>query len=258
LLKTVDLLLILAVVLIICNMPIYEVFAASTDKEVAIEDEYAIRFMEAIKDRDTDSLLELWVGEDSEQLQESFYELYDYWDGKEITSYKKIGEEYRPGNEKKKRPSGMEYEYEIISGSEIVRLKFSITDEYNGGRYIDSYQFSNKVQSSEIIETTKKLKPEKVIMMILMVIEVIFSLAMFILCVKEKPKFWILWGIAILLIYGGIAIELKQKITVGIFCYLLYFPKIFFTSNGFILRLSFPLGAFAYFFVRKNVLKFRV
>ena len=65
-LKTVDLLLILAVVLIICNMPIYEVFAASTDKEVAIEDEYAIRFMEAIKDRDTDSLLELWVGEDSE------------------------------------------------------------------------------------------------------------------------------------------------------------------------------------------------
>lgn len=90
-------------------------------------------------------------------------------------------------------------------------------------------------------------------MKILMVAEIVFSLVMFILCIKEKPRLWILWEVAILLAYGGVKIGLAQKFTIGIFAYLLYFPKIFFSSTGVILELSLPLGAIAYCCARKKL-----
>lgn len=244
---------------IIYSMFGHEVLAASTVEnkqgEMAIEDEYLIRFIEAIKDRDTDSMRELWVGKGDGLSQESFDKLFDYWDGKEITSYKKIGEKKRSADEKQKQPSGMEYEYDITSGSETIRLKFSITDEYKDGRYIDSYQFLNNVQSTEVIDLHKKLKLAQWGMKILMVAEIAFSLTMFILCIKERPRLWVLWEAAILLIYGGIAIGFAQKFTIGIFAYLLYFPKIFFSSTGIMLELSLPLGAITYYCTRKKLNK---
>lgn len=95
----------------ICNILAYKVLAAATDEsmpnEMTIEDEYFIRFMEAIKDRDTDSMHELLMGKEKALSQEAINEIYDYWNGREMTSYKKIGEEKRPENEKKQQSSGM-------------------------------------------------------------------------------------------------------------------------------------------------------
>lgn len=260
-LKALRIFIIVAAISIIHNLNVCEVLAASTaeteSKETEIEDAYVIKFMEAIKDRDTDSMLELWVGEESESTLKTFENLYRYWNGKEITSYKKTGEKKRPSNEEKKQPSGKEYEYEITSGSETVKLRFSITDEYKGGRYIDSFQFLNESQSAETIALYKKFELIKVCMKILIAAEILFSIAMFILCIKKKPKLWILWAAAILLVYGGITIGFEQKSTVtfGIFGYLLFFPQILLSSNGFILHLSLPLGAIAYCFVRKRLKK---
>ena len=103
------------------------------ENQESIEEQYLNKFMEAIKNRDTNLLCEVWKGENEESTVDFFTDVYDFWAGREITSYKKMGEKVREENKEEKLPAGTLYGYEIISGDEQFDLSFVITNESDGG-----------------------------------------------------------------------------------------------------------------------------
>ena len=236
-----------------------QIFTSKSEAET-IDEKYFLKFMEAVKNGDTDLLYEVWIEEKKQSTIDSFAPVYAYWNGKEITSYRKTGEERRPKNDEKGQPTGTVYDYEIVSGDEVFYLRFAITDEYKGGRYIDSYNFSNVKQSAEKNGIHNQIKPIHWINIPLAIIAIGFSLYVLGLCVKEKPKWWWGWMFFIVVIYGGISITFTEKIKIGFLIYTFYMPRISIFSNGgnimgIEICMSVPLGAVVYWFKRRKVLK---
>jgi len=254
----------LIVAVIAGNVSCHEVKAeqtfASKPEAETIDEKYFLKLMEAVKNSDTDSLCEIWVGEKSQSTIDLFAPVYDYWNGKEVTSYRKVSEERRPKNDEKGQPAGTVYDYEIISGEEVFYLRFAIADEYNGGRYIDSFDFLVNKQSAEKNGIRNQIKLIRWINLFMAIIAVGFSLYVLVLCLKEKPKWWGWWMFLIVVIYGGISITITEKIKIGFLIYTFYMPRILIYSNGDQIRgieicMSVPLGAVAYWFKRRKVSK---
>jgi len=161
----------------------------------------------------------------------------------------------RPEDKEKKRPAGTTYEYEITSGDETFDFIFSITDEYQGGRYIDYFEILPQSQSNKAFASLKWFKPFRLAMVILSIIEIGYSFYMIALCLKEKPRFWGFWLLFIFTVYGGVSFSFTEKLKIGMFVYTFAMPKILiYTGLGFEIYLSVPIGAIAYWFQRKRKL----
>lgn len=223
-----------------------------------IEDQYLNKFMEAIKNRDTDLVCEVWKGEKDESTINLFTYTYDYWAGREITSYKKLREGVREENKEEKRPAGTLYEYEIISGDEQFSLSFVITNESDGGQYIDYFNIQPKTQPIGTIATGKQFTIAHWFMVAIALVEIGFSVYMSVLCVKRKPKLWGLWLLFILAVYGGISISASsvlKKLRFGVIVYTFCFPALLTYPSGVKVCLTIPLGAVVYWAKRRKALK---
>lgn len=223
-----------------------------------IEEQYLNKFMEAIKNRDTDLVCEVWKGKKDESTINLFTQTYDFWAGREITSYKKLREEIREENKEEKRPTGTLYEYEIISGDEQFNLSFAITNESDGGRYIDYFNIQPKTQPIGTIATWKQFTLAHWFMLALALAEMGFSVYMLVLCVKEKPKLWGLWLLFVLAVYGGISISVSsvlKKLRFGVIAYTFCFPELLTYPSGAKVRLTVPIGAIVYWLKKRKASK---
>ena len=257
------------VLIIISNILCFETRAGHVFQDVVvqeeihenqepIEEQYLNKFMEAIKNRDTDLACEVWKGKKDESTINLFTQTYDFWAGREITSYKKLREEVREENKEEKRPAGMVYEYEIISGDEQFSLSFAITNESDGGHYIDYFNIQPKTQPIGTIATWRQFTLVHWFMVILALTDIGFSVYMLVLCVKEKPKLWGLWLLFILAVYGGISISVStvlKKLRFGIIVYTFCFPGLLTYPSGVKVCLTVPIGAIVYWFKKRKASK---
>ena len=203
-------------------------------------------------------LCEVWKGENEESTVDFFTDVYDFWAGREITSYKKMGEKVREENKEEKLPAGTLYGYEIISGDEQFDLSFVITNESDGGKYIDYFNIQPKTQPIGTIATWKQFTIVHWFMAVLALAEIGFSVYMLVLCVKEKPKWWGLWLLFILAVYGGISISVVsvlKKLRIGFIVYTFCFPKLLTYPSGVTVYLTVPIGAIVYWLERRKASK---
>lgn len=244
--------------IIVLSISIAKPVLAQTEKsqqqeQLSIDEYYLVQFMEAIINRDDDLACELWVDGKNADTIEALTKLYDYWGGKEISSYKKISEEAYPADETRKRPAGTTYEYELVSGEKIEKVTFSIMEEYNGGQYIDNFKFTpvTSISYKDIIPNW--FRYGRWAMILLTVIEVVYTFYISVLCIKDKSRLWGLWVVFILVAYGGITINVFDSFKMGLFVYTLGFPRILlFLNAGVQLYLSVPFGAIIYAVKRKK------
>lgn len=239
-----------------CKSSYFQVEAMQSSEiktqEIAIDEKYFLQLMDAIKNRDMDKALEIWVGDKDKSNTDIFTNFFNYWNGREITSYKKLSEERRPENKEKKIPSGITCKYEIVSEDKLFQVVFSITDEYKGGRYIDSVQFYGEKGTSKTDNSWNQFKFVKWGLLAFQIVEIAFSLYMAFRCIREKPKFWGIWLPFILLIYGGVVLDITSGLKVGVFVYILRWTEVFISHNGIRIALALPIGAVVYWLQRRK------
>lgn len=208
-------------------------------------DQYLETFLDAIKNRDEVSAGELWPSHMVDSKKDVFSTLFDFWDGREISSYKKLDETERPRSEE--YPKGKTYLYQIESGTEIFQAEFSIADNYEGKPRIDSFHFLFNPEVTGTLSTWKQFNMAQWLITFLAIGEIIVSFYIVINCLKKKPKLWGIWILFILLAYGGIAFDTVGGFKLTFYVYVLTLPKILNYQNlGIQIYFSLPIGAVIY------------
>lgn len=203
-----------------------------------IAEENLIPLLNALKNRDKESMYSLLINKKGEKSTDDFFEyLFDLWGGVEFTGIKKISEKDRPA--KGDTPNGTTYQYSIESEKETISLEFTIAKET---KKIDQI---NIQAESRIIQT--KLPPMQLILGVVSAAEIILTIYVAYLCTKRKPRLWGIWAVCILIFYGGVAISTKSGLSLSFFVYTFEFSKIVISQNKITqISISVPIAAIAY------------
>ncbi len=213
-------------------------------EEPGQEEKYLNLLMEALRDRDKEGMYDLWVDKNrTDENDEIFEVLFDLWDGMDWESVEKTGEEIR--KQEGKTPGAAIYHYEVQAENRKIEFSFSVLDT---GDKIDWVRIVNQEGDTE--KDLNESGGMHIGLMVagLTIVEIGFSLYVSFLCVKNRGKWWGLWLAFILLVYGGISITWNGDLIMGVFVYLLAFPKVVNSLDGGIrVFLSVPVGAIWYF-----------
>lgn len=231
------------------------IMAAPVDDDISIEkgeeEKYLIDFLDALKFNDKEMAKEIWPDGDDELRNAKMDTISETWNGRDVVSYTKLGEEFRPKSET--MPEGMIYHYQLKRENETIEVEFGMSTAYEQEPKMDSFRFSIDPEPIGSIATWRKYNPAQWFMVLLSVCEILFSLYVAVRCIKERPKLWILWVVFILAAYGGIAFTFTDQIQVGAFAYTFFMPKILIHSSiGVQIFLSVPFGAIIYYWRSKK------
>lgn len=241
--------------MMVCSVLPKTVMAAQVNGALSIEggveEQYLVVFLEALEHKDKGAAGKIWHNSEDESRNASMDTIFEIWDGRDIASYTKLGEEFRP--ESKKLPEGMNYHYQLERENETIQIEFGMNSAYGDEPKMDSFRFTITPKPVGSLATWRLYNPAQWLMALLAVCEIVFSFYVALLCIKERPKFWILWVLFILAAYGGVALTLTGHIQVGAFVYTFFMPKIIiYSSIGVQIFLSLPIGAIIYYWCSKK------
>lgn len=206
-----------------------------------VEEQYLIPFLEALQNRDMEVMHKLWIDQYNTEKGDAIIKMFfDKWGGRGFSSIKRLKVESQAADGP--APSAKNYTYEVMNGKEKTIVNLSIADDSNK---IQGFEFRSKPTGT--FSTWRQFNAAQWIITAIAVAEVILSFYAAKLCIKNRPRFWGIWLIFILVPYGGVVISDLHDLIVSFYIATFSLPKILVYKHvGIKVYLSVPIGTIIY------------
>ena len=212
-----------------------------------VSDKYLIPLLTALKNKDNKLMYELWIEQPvTEENDEFFEQFFTQWNGRVWSSIEAKGKKKRAADGP--APSAVEYYYLVTCGREEIDFAFAISDT---SKKIDWIKINCDAQQiTGTIDTWRQFNFAQWLFAGVAIAELVFSLYIAVICIRNRNRLWGLWLIFIIFAYAGIAFPTKGDLIVSFYVYLFAFPKIIIIQDwGAMVYISFPIGAVVYYLI---------